>query len=62
MHTSSIKVDGMLLMLLLSFCTITIHGFIFQDALNIAECLAVCKNVSHIINILFDIYTIYFIS
>ncbi|CAL1681905.1 unnamed protein product [Lasius platythorax] len=36
----------MLLMLLLSFCTITIHGFIFQDALNIAECLAVCKNES----------------
>lgn len=67
MRTSSIRIDGMLLMLLLSFCAITIHGFIFQQALNIAGCLVACRNVSQInffivssYNI--DVYMIYFIS
>ncbi|XP_025266682.1 tyrosine-protein kinase receptor torso isoform X1 [Camponotus floridanus] len=46
MRTSSIRVDGMLLIFLLSFCAITIHGLIFQQALNIAECLVACKNES----------------
>ncbi|XP_050456394.1 tyrosine-protein kinase receptor torso-like isoform X1 [Cataglyphis hispanica] len=46
MRTSSIRVDGMLLILLLSFCAITIHGFILQQALNIAGCLAACRNES----------------
>lgn len=48
MRTFSIRIDGMLLIFLLSFCAITIHGLIFQQALNIAECLVACKNVSQI--------------
>jgi len=36
--------NGMLF--LLFCCVITIHGFHLQDALDIADCLALCRNVS----------------
>lgn len=41
------KVKGMLLTFLLFCCVITtIHGFRLEEALDIAGCLTLCRNVS----------------
>ncbi|XP_014489174.1 PREDICTED: tyrosine-protein kinase receptor torso [Dinoponera quadriceps] len=45
-HIIADRIDRMLFIFALFFYVITVHGFIFQEALQVARCLTLCRNES----------------